>query len=205
MKIVSICGSPGAESSNLAALHHAQAHLAKASVECVEASLDGIPVFDPRAADEPPAAVRELSELVASADGVMIGAPEYAGGLSGGTKTALDWMVGLSSLYHRPIVVLSAGTTGGEFAIEQLVRTLSWQGALVVGTLGIEAPRTKIESSGRVSDPELRSSIERWADELTAAVRAENEGLLAMVDRVVSPLGIDVARFGDLSDRRPGS
>lgn len=201
MKIVSICGSPGAQSSNLAALRHAQAHLAGASVGCVEASLDGIPVFDPRAADDPPAAVRELSDLLALADGVMIAAPEYAGGLSGGTKTALDWMVGLASLYHRPTVVLSAGTTGGEFAIEQLVRTLSWQGALVVRTLGIEAPRTKIDPSGHVSEPELRSSIEQWADSLTAGVRADNAELLAMVDRVVAPLGVDVARFGDLSGR----
>lgn len=207
MKIVSICGSPGEQSSNLAALRHAHARLRDTDVvvECVEASIEGVPVFDPRVADEPPIAVRELSDLLASADGVMIAAPEYAGGLSGGTKTALDWMVGLSSLYHRPITVLSAGTTGGQFAIEQLVRTLSWQGALVVRTLGIEAPRTKIDPSGHVFDPELRSSIEQWADALGAAVRADGAELLAMVHRVVSPLGIDTARFGDLSERSSGS
>jgi len=171
----------------------------------VEASLDGIPVFDPRRADEPPHAVQALSDLLRSADGVLIAAPEYAGGLSGGTKTALDWMVGLSSLYHRPVAVLSAGTTGGEFAIEQLIRTLSWQGALVVHTLGIDAPRTKIDDSGSVVDEDLRLSIERWADGLVAAIGADGPGLLAMVDRVVSPLGIDSARFGDLSQRTSGS
>ncbi len=200
MRIVSLCGSPGSNSANRAALHHAQLHLrsTKPDITCVEASLDGVPVFDPRLADEPPPAVLELSELLHGADGVMIAAPEYAGGLSGGMKTALDWMVGLSSLYHRRVAVLSAGTTGGTHALEQLVRTLSWQGALVVGSLGVEAPRTKIDDEGHVCNVELRSSLERWADDLVAAVDADPAVVLERVSRVVSPFGIDVERFGDL-------
>lgn len=201
MRIVSVCGSPGEASSNLAALRHAQAHIETLhpAIEWVEASLGGIPVFDPRLADSPPSAVKELSGQFQSADGLLIAAPEYAGGLSGGTKTALDWMVGLSSLYHRPTAILSAGTTGGVFALEQLVRTLSWQGALVVKTLGVQAPRTKIDEFGHIFDEDLQASVEQWADGLVSAVEAEPAALLAMVDTVVSPFGIDVARFGDLS------
>lgn len=200
MRIVSLCGSPAPGSANRSALRHAQAHLMSTvpGLTCDEATLDGIPIFDPRLADDPPGPVRVLSDLFKACDAVMIAAPEYAGGLSGGTKTALDWLVGLSSLYHRPVAILSAGTTGGEHALAQLIRTLSWQGALVVGALGIEAPRTKIDAGGSVTDPELGVSIEQWAEGLAEAVLAEPVVLKATVARVVSPLGIDVERFGDL-------
>lgn len=203
MRIASLCGSPAAASANRAALLHAQTHLTTtvSSFACDEASLDGIPVFDPRLADDPPGPVQALSDLLVACDGVMIAAPEYAGGLSGGTKTALDWMVGLSSLYHRPVAILSAGTTGGQHALEQLTRTLSWQGAFVVEVLGIEAPRTKIDADGRVVDSQLGRSLERWATGLAEAVQAEPAILKATVARIVSPLGIDVERFGDFGER----
>lgn len=114
-----MCGSTGRASTNRSALTHASEHIvAHGHVpDVVEAALDDVPVFDPRLADDPPDTVIELSTAFETADGVMLAAPEYAGGLAGGTKTALDWMVGLASLYHRPVVVLSAGTTGGEHAM----------------------------------------------------------------------------------------
>ncbi len=118
----------------------------------------------PELVDDPPPPVAEMRLMVEGADGVMIAAPEYAGGLAGSTKNALDWLVGSASIYHRPIAVLSAGTSGGVFAIEQLVRTLSWQGALVVATLGISAPRTKTNAGRPVrrSDrPSMRSNSGR--------------------------------------------
>lgn len=198
VEILSIAGSHAHTSANRAMLRHAERHLTATypAVELVEADLLDIPVFDPRLADDPPDSVMVLSEAMATCDGLLLAAPEYAGGLAGGVKTALDWMVGLSSLYRCRAVVLSAGTTGGEFAIEQLVRTLSWQGAWVVDTLGVAAPRTKIGSDGVVRDAALAVAIEQWADRLVAAVDAEPVELESAVRRVVSPLGIDMARFG---------
>lgn len=200
MKIVSLCGSLGSGSANRAALTHAGEHIVATcqTDRMVDAPIDHIPTFDPRRADEPPEAVRVFGALLESADGVMLAAPEYAGGLAGGMKNALDWMVGSASIYHRPFVILSAGTTGGIYAIDQLVRTLSWQGVLVVDTLGIAAPRTKIDSSGRVFDVDTARDIEQWADHLVRAVSGDSGSLLKRVSDVVSRFGIDPARFGDL-------
>lgn len=200
MNIVSLCGSLGSGSANRAALTHAGEHIVAAgqAERIVDALIDHIPIFDPRRADEPPEAVRAFGATLESADGVMLAAPEYAGGLAGGMKNALDWLVGSASIYHRPFVILSAGTTGGVYTIDQLVRTLSWQGALVVDTLGIAAPRTKIESSGRIFDIDTARNIERWADHLVNAVSGDSDSLLKRVSDVVMPFGIDPARFGDL-------
>ena len=170
-----------------------------------QVSLADVPMLDPDLVDDPPAAVGRLRSSLVAADGVLLAAPEYAGGLAGGVKNALDWLVGSSSLYHRPVAVLSAGTTGGEFAIEQLVRTLSWQGALTVGTLGISAPRTKTqEGVGFVDEPTLQA-IDRWTDGLVAAMSMGPEGLLERVAEVVVPFGIDPARFGDLREVGAGA
>ena len=125
-------------------------------------------------------------------------APEYAGGLSGVVKNALDWLVGSGSLYHRLVGVLSAGTTGGAFAIEQLVRTVSWQGGLVVATLGIDAPRTKQDASGAFTDAATVAAIDEWAGSIVTAVGEPAPARLVRVAAIVAPLGIDPERFGDL-------
>jgi NAD(P)H-dependent FMN reductase len=200
MRFVSMCGSLGSTSANRLALDLATERLTSAgATDCVvDVPLANVPMFNPDRVEEPPTEVTHMRSLVEAADGVLLAAPEYAGGLAGGMKNALDWLVGSSSLYRRPVVILSAGTTGGEFAIEQLVRTLSWQGALTVGSLGINAPRTKIEAGVGFVDAETVRDIEQWALTLVAATSMSPELLLERVASVVEPFGIDPARFGDL-------
>jgi chromate reductase, NAD(P)H dehydrogenase (quinone) len=194
-----MCGSRSATSANRAALDLATDRIRQASGAIRDVTIDRIPMFHPDLVDDPPDPVATMHAVLQAADGVMIAAPEYAGGLAGATKNALDWSVGSASLYHRPVAVLSAGTTGGGFAIEQLVRTLSWQGALVVATLGISAPRTKSDANGRFTDPATVASIERWADDLVEAISMNPAARLERVTHVVVPFGIDAARFGELT------
>ncbi len=198
MKVAAINGSLGAVSSNGAALSVAVEHLGRLGVDAVViGELEHIPAFLPDTADDPPPRVRALAGALHGCDALMIAAPEYAGGLSGAVKNALDWQVGMSSLYHRPVAVLSSGTTGGPFAVEQLVRTLSWQGALVVATLGVAAPRTKM-TGDRFTDQATLDDIAAWADHLVAAAAGDATARLDMVTTIVSRYGIDPARFGDL-------
>ncbi len=94
---------------------------------------------------------------------------------------------------------MSAGTTGGEHAIEQLVRTLSWQGALVVATLGIAAPRAKSDDRGRLADRATLDAIAEVGRAVVDAVAESGGARLARVTQTVVPFGIDPARFGELT------
>ncbi|MGZ4798078.1 MAG: NADPH-dependent FMN reductase [Acidimicrobiia bacterium] len=200
MRIASLCGSLGPGSANAAALSAATATLARRGVEVVAVDgLDEVPAFRADCVDDPPAPVRRLRDAFEAGDGVMIAAPEYAGGLAGAVKNALDWCVGSASLYRRPVAVLSAGTTGGAFAVEELVRTLSWQGALTVATLGIASPNTKRGADGTFTDTPTLRAIGGWADTLADAVTGPGAERLALVARAVEPYGIDPARFGELA------
>jgi NAD(P)H-dependent FMN reductase len=53
---------------------------------------------------------------MARSDAVLIAAPEYAGGVAGTIKNALDWIVGSGELDTKPVAGISAGTSGGAFA-----------------------------------------------------------------------------------------
>jgi chromate reductase, NAD(P)H dehydrogenase (quinone) len=198
VQIVTVSGSLGPASANQAALHLALDHLrtTQPTVVVSPADVSAIPSFRPDQVDVPPEPVATLRAAVGAADGLLLAAPEYAGGVSGVTKNVLDWMVGSASLYRKPIAVLSAGTTGGKYAIEQLVRTLSWHGALVVATLSIEAPATKM-SAGRYTDSATIAAVAEWTDELIRAVSSTWETTLAQVTAVVVEYGIDPRRFGE--------
>ena len=60
--------------------------------------LRNIPAFDPGIDnDTPPSTVSNLREKISQADGIIICTPEYAFGVPGALKNALDWTVSSGS------------------------------------------------------------------------------------------------------------
>jgi chromate reductase, NAD(P)H dehydrogenase (quinone) len=148
IRVLLVCGSLQRASANRAALEVARAALSASGFE-VSAfeNLGSIPPLNPERGDDPGEAVLAFRAQLSAADAVLIAAPEYAGAIAGVVKNALDWIVGSGELYGKPVALLSAGTSGGVFARRDLVRTLSWQGAHVVASLGIEAASTRSVSA----------------------------------------------------------
>jgi NAD(P)H-dependent FMN reductase len=130
MKIIAICGSLRAQSSNLALLR-AATNLG-IDVQIYE-GLGSLPHFNPDHDVEgatPPPAVAELRTLLADADGILISSPEYAHGVPGSLKNALDWLVSDGALVDKPVALINASPVGGEFARDSLVetlRTMNWR------------------------------------------------------------------------------
>jgi hypothetical protein len=105
VNIVAISGSLQRESSNSALLRGVGT--AAASVDfTLWDELGELPYFGPdRQGDEH---VASLRRAIADADAVLISTPEYAGGMPGALKNALDWLVGSGELYGKPVVIMSA-------------------------------------------------------------------------------------------------
>jgi len=134
MKIIAICGSLRSRSSNLALLRAAATITAE--VEIYE-GLATLPHFNPDDDAEgaaPPPAVAELRAMLANADGILISSPEYAHGVPGSLKNALDWLVSDGALVDKPVAVINASPVGGEFARDSLVETLRTMNWRVTGT-----------------------------------------------------------------------
>lgn len=195
VRLLTVCGSLQARSSNRAALEAAAvvARAAGAVVDDFE-RLAAIPPFDPDLDGVPNVALDAWRGRLAAADAVLVAAPEYAGGVAGVVKNAFDWVVGAGSMYRQPVAVISAGTSGGRHARQTLIQTLIWQGAWVVGELGIAAPRTKSDTDGHVTDPATLDAISAVTHCLLAACAAPAVDVVARAGQVALSFGIDPAR-----------
>jgi NAD(P)H-dependent FMN reductase len=77
--------------------------------------------------DEPPDPVLDLRAQVGAADGLLISCPEYARGIPGSFKNALDWLVGSSEFTNIPIALFNASprASDAQAALRLVLTTMS--------------------------------------------------------------------------------
>src|SRR5262249_22938824 len=104
VRVLAICGSLRVESSNRA-LVNAAALLAPARVEVsVYQGLEHLPAFNPDLdTDQAPNTVAGFRLALQSCDAVLISSPEYAHGVPGALKNALDWVVSSGEFIDKPV------------------------------------------------------------------------------------------------------
>jgi NAD(P)H-dependent FMN reductase len=143
MRILALSGSLRAGSSNTALLL-AGARLAAPEVQIVLFSrLGELPHFNPDLdgeGDAPPPAVAALRAEVSAADGVIICSPEYARGVPGSLKNALDWLVSHADFACMPVLLWNASAAGGQHAQASLVETLRTMSAKVLVEASLLTP-----------------------------------------------------------------
>lgn len=157
MKRASILAISGSLRSNSSAtaiikqiirLNHEEADIT------VYRDLAQLPPFD----DSPivPPIVREFKSLVTHADAILICTPEYAFGVPGVLKNALDWTVGTGEFVNKRVGVITAAT-GGSYAHASLLLTLTALSAKLVdnGTMLIAYVRSKLSESGEIMDKQI--------------------------------------------------
>ena len=111
--ILAISGSLRRSSVNSAALRAAAAAAASYGVPLqIDGSIPELPHFDPDLEHEPPPAVLRFRAACERATAVLLAVPEYAHGIPGAFKNALDWTVGSGSLYRKPVAVLGVAHPG---------------------------------------------------------------------------------------------
>ena len=110
MRVLAISGSLRRASTNTAALE-ALARLAPEGVKVlVYRDLAKLPPFNPDddIEDKPkPEPVETLRALVDASDALVIAAPEYAHGLPGALKNALDWLVASETFAGKPTALIN--------------------------------------------------------------------------------------------------
>lgn len=164
MRILAISGSLRINSTNTI-LVRAAMRLAPENMEfTLYDGLSDLPHFSPDIdIDNAPQSVSALREQLQAADGVLICTPEYAYGVPGSLKNALDWTVSSGEFVGKPVVAISASPSflGGDKAHASLLLTLTAVSADIVegGTLIIPLIRTKLNANGDVSDPTTAQAL----------------------------------------------
>jgi chromate reductase len=170
MRILAISGSLQAQSSNGAVLRVARA-LAPPGMDVeLYDGLAAVPPFNPDHDGPPaPAPVEDLRRRIAAADGVLIATPEYAHGMPGTLKNALDWIVGSGELYAKRVAILAGSPRpdGGGHALRWLEQTLGAQGAVVVSSASVFVRRGE-PLDVAAAEPGAARTIEAALTALTA-------------------------------------
>ena len=139
MKLLALSGSLRSASIN-SAFCRAAVRLAPKPAEA--ACFDGIgalPLFNPDLDASPPAIVREFREAIARADALLIASPEYAHGVSGVVKNALDWLVSFEGAVGKPVALINTSPRA-HHAYESLAEVLTTMSMPIVTEASLSIP-----------------------------------------------------------------
>lgn len=163
MTILAISGSLRANSTNTTLLR-AVAQLAPPGVRVVlYDGLDSLPHFSPdRDGDDINPAVVDLRNQLRAADAVLISSPEYAHGVPGTLKNALDWIVSSGEFMHKPVGLINA-SPHATHAQASLTETLTVMMANVIAEASPALPvqGRKVDEAGILADEELAGPLRR--------------------------------------------
>lgn len=111
--VLVICGSPRRNSTN-ENLINAIADLFSDVLNIkIFQRLADIPHFNPDLdTDDPPDAVADFRMQLHEVDGILICTPEYAMGVPGTLKNAIDWTVSSMEFSHKPVALITASLAG---------------------------------------------------------------------------------------------
>ncbi|WP_459624447.1 NADPH-dependent FMN reductase [Burkholderia sp. 3C] len=160
IRLLSMSGSLRALSSNTALLDAAAAiGVPGVSVQAWR-GLDTLPPFNPERQDDPPSPVQALRDAVARADGLLIACPEYARGIPGAFKNALDWLVASDGFPGMAVALFNASprASDAQAALRLVLTTMSAHcvapASIALPLLG--PPRTAAQIA---ADPAHREAI----------------------------------------------
>jgi chromate reductase, NAD(P)H dehydrogenase (quinone) len=175
VRVLAISGSLRRASSN-SALVSAAVLLAPDGIEVsVFEELAQVPPFNPDLdTDAPPGGVITLRDALDHCDAILICSPEYAHGVSGVLKNALDWVVSSGELIDKPIALINASTRA-MLAYASLTETLTTMSARVVDDASVTIPLdgSKLDAAGIAQDPHLSRILK---SSLTALARVARSG-----------------------------
>jgi NAD(P)H-dependent FMN reductase len=161
--IAAISGSLKSTSSNTNILRALAAMAPQDIVINLIEGLDTLPHFNPET-EEGNATVNTFRQQLKAADGVIFSTPEYAFGVPGVLKNALDWLVSSGELNEKPVAAISASPLypGGDKALASLLLTLTALGTNMGAnsSLSIGSIKIKMNEAGQIIHAETMKALQ---------------------------------------------
>jgi chromate reductase len=164
LNVLAISGSLRAASIN-SAFCRAASRLAPAPLRVsVFAGMGTLPLFNPDLETDPPRAVRDFRSAVGNAGALIIASPEYAHGISGLMKNALDWLVSFEGFIDKPVALVNTSPRArhAHDALCEILKTMSArivpEACLSLPLLGGPVTEDAIVSSAEIA-PRIRGAL----------------------------------------------
>jgi chromate reductase, NAD(P)H dehydrogenase (quinone) len=159
--ILAISGSLRKISSNTALIQAAIA-LAPPTLEIkLYNGLNDLPHFNPDLEPTEPPSVTDLRAQIKWADGLIISSPEYAHGVPGVLKNALDWLVSGDEFVGKAIALFNASPRAihAHASLTEIITTMAGrivpEASITVSLLG-----KNLDAAGIVADPEIAAVLQ---------------------------------------------
>jgi len=166
MKILAICGSIRETSSNYNLLK-ATRSLFPSDTSWEYFKIDELPFFDPQLQFDSslPQIVQSFRLLASRSDYIIISTPEYAHGIPGVLKNALEWLV-CEETIKKKVGILIGAPSGGAFVKDHLTETLRTMDLIPSDnrSLVITSARTDITIDGKILKKELEVTIKKFVN-----------------------------------------
>ena len=159
LKLLALSGSLRKTSYNTYAIKALKA-LAPDHVNITIGKIEALPLFNPdREYDDIPALAKLKSELKRSS-GLIIATPEYAHGISGPMKNALDWLVSGDEFPYKPIMLINTSPRASH-AQQALIEVLTTMSGNVIQTSGVSIPllSSDLDVDGIVANREIANAL----------------------------------------------
>ncbi len=162
-KILAISGSTRQSSTNLS--------LIKAIIDLSADKLDikifdglsDIPHFNPDLdTDYPPKKVVDFRRQLKEADGILICTPEYAMGVPGTLKNAIDWTVSSCEFSNKPIALITASSSGqkGHLSLMETLKVIE-SDIPDDSQLLVSFVKTKVSAEGKITDAQTLEQVKK--------------------------------------------
>lgn len=163
INIIAISGSLKSTSANTNILKTLVKMAPENVIIKIASNVDALPHFNPEIKEEIPS-VFNFRQKLKEADGVIFSTPEYAFGVPGVLKNALDWLVSSGELNEKPVAAISASPlfSGGDKALASLLLTLKALGTNMNtdSSLSIGNIKNKMNEASEIIDEETIKSLE---------------------------------------------
>ena len=166
MRILAISGSLRSQSANTAVVRAAVKLAPPGTDIAIYEGLAALPHFNPDLdTEDPPEAVGALRREVGRCNGILICSPEYAHGVAGSLKNALDWLVSSHEFPEKPVALINTSQRAvhAQAQLTEILRTMS---ARLVDQSSITLPLwgRNLDAAGIASDPTLSSQLRSSLD-----------------------------------------
>jgi chromate reductase len=176
--ILTLCGSLRAQSSYRSLLDAVERVAPPGVTFDPFRTIDRLPHFNPDVEQAGlPAEVADLRRRVGAADAILISCPEYARGIPGSFKNALDWLVGGPEFPGKPIALFNASprASDAQAALRLVLTTMSGR---VIDEAGITVALLAkgLDADHIAADPALRRQLATGLERLIGAIDPDQAG-----------------------------
>ena len=184
LNLLALSGSLRRVSYNTAALE-ALRELSPVDTAFIIGEIKDLPLFNPDLDDTCIPALVKLKSQLAEASGLIIASPEYAHGISGPMKNALDWLVSGVEFPYKPIMLINTSPRASH-ALEALKEVLATMSGIIIESACVSVPllSSQLNKDGILANSEISMALRSHLNEFCRQIREHelNNSIQSTVD-----------------------